>query len=570
MSIAAIYARKSTEQNGVSDEEKSVTRQIEHAKAYATKKGWVVAEEHIYTDDGVSGVEFTRRPGFFRLMNAIKPTAPFQVLIMSEEARLGREAIETAYALKQLITAGVQVWFYLEDRQRTLESPSEKLLLSVTAFADELEREKARQRTYDAMVRKARALHVTGGRVFGYDNVDVPGVSANGDTARSHVVRQVNDAEAAIVRRIFDLCAAGKGFTSIAKRLNHEGAVCPRPRGARPRGWAPSSVREILYRSLYRGEIVWNQSRKRDQWGQKRQRPRPASEWLRVPAPELRIVSDELWQAAHERLAATRTTYLRTTRGKLWGRPASGLDSKYLLTGMVQCGCCGGTLHVRSSGTGRGRLFYYGCTSYHLRGTTVCCNNVNLPKEAADRAILEAIREDLLRPEVVEGAIRRAIEKLQADGGNLDARRAALTGELRKVEAELTHLTEAVAGGGDLPTLLTAMKDREQHRATLQEQLRTLAATAQVVPTDLTKVQGQLRAYLAEWQTLLLKHVAQARQILRKLLEGKLVFTPREDENGNRYYEFRGQGTLGRLLQGASLLPKAWVSPAGFEPALSA
>jgi DNA invertase Pin-like site-specific DNA recombinase len=38
--IAAIYARKSTEQNGVGDEEKSVTRQIEHAKAYATKKGW--------------------------------------------------------------------------------------------------------------------------------------------------------------------------------------------------------------------------------------------------------------------------------------------------------------------------------------------------------------------------------------------------------------------------------------------------------------------------------------------------------------------------------------------------
>ena len=41
--IAAIYARKSTEQNGVGDEEKSVTRQIEHAKAYAAKKGWTVA-----------------------------------------------------------------------------------------------------------------------------------------------------------------------------------------------------------------------------------------------------------------------------------------------------------------------------------------------------------------------------------------------------------------------------------------------------------------------------------------------------------------------------------------------
>ena len=55
--IAAIYARKSTDQNGVGDEEKSVTRQIEHAEAYASKKGWTVAEEHIYVDDGISGAE---------------------------------------------------------------------------------------------------------------------------------------------------------------------------------------------------------------------------------------------------------------------------------------------------------------------------------------------------------------------------------------------------------------------------------------------------------------------------------------------------------------------------------
>ena len=40
-------------------------------------------------------------------------------------------------------------------------------MLSLTAFADELEREKARQRTYDAMLRKAKAGHETGGRVFG-------------------------------------------------------------------------------------------------------------------------------------------------------------------------------------------------------------------------------------------------------------------------------------------------------------------------------------------------------------------------------------------------------------------
>src|SRR5262249_22443845 len=96
-------------------------------------------------------------------MNALKPKPSFQVFIMSEESRLGREQIETAYALKQTITAGVRVFYYLEDQERTLERPTDKLLLSVTAFAEEMEREKTRQRTHDALVRKARAEYVAGG-----------------------------------------------------------------------------------------------------------------------------------------------------------------------------------------------------------------------------------------------------------------------------------------------------------------------------------------------------------------------------------------------------------------------
>src|SRR3984893_3974334 len=86
-------------------------------------------------------------PGFLRLMNALKPRPPFQVLIMSEESRLGREAIETSYALKQLIDAGVRVFTYLDDRERTLGSALDKVMLSLTNFASEMEREKGRQRT---------------------------------------------------------------------------------------------------------------------------------------------------------------------------------------------------------------------------------------------------------------------------------------------------------------------------------------------------------------------------------------------------------------------------------------
>ena len=148
---------------------------------------------------------------------------------MSEESRLGREAIETAYALKQLVQAGVRVFFYLEDRERTLDSPTDKIMLSLTAFADELEREKARQRTYDAMLRKARAGHVTGGRVFGYDNVTCSAPTASGRTSSGGSTRH----EAAVVRRIFELSADGRGPDARSRRHSTPRA---RRRRARNRG----------------------------------------------------------------------------------------------------------------------------------------------------------------------------------------------------------------------------------------------------------------------------------------------------------------------------------------------
>ena len=438
---AAIYARKSTDQNGIAEEAKSVTRQVDHARAYAKGKGWTVADAHVYVDDGISGAEFAKRPDFLRLMNALKPAPPFDILIMSEESRLGRESIETAYALKQLVQAGVRVFFYLEDRERTLDSPTDKIMLSLTAFADELEREKARQRTYDAMQRKAKAGHVTGGAVFGYRNRDMSGL----DGRRSHVEREVDDTQAAVVRRIFELCAKGYGKVAIAKRLNAEAAPAPRAQQGRPHAWAPSSVRAVLYRELYRGEIIWNRTKKRDTWGVKRQRPRPESEWLRVPAPELRIVDEALWDAAHARLAATRQTYLRTQGGRLWGRPPSGLASRYLLTGIARCGICGGGLEVRSRSHGRRRAFYYSCSSFYRRGPEVCPNRYEIPMRAADAAVIEALLNDLLTSDRLATVVKRLLTRAAAARDTPNTTRADVERQLAVVEAALGRLTAAVA-----------------------------------------------------------------------------------------------------------------------------
>jgi site-specific DNA recombinase len=498
--IAAIYARKSTEQNGIGDDEKSVTRQIEHAKAYATKKGWAVHDDHLYVDHGISGAEFVKRPGFLRLMNALKPKPSFQVLIMSEESRLGREVIETAYALKQIITAGVRVFYYLENRERVLESPTDKLLLSVTAFADEMEREKARQRTHDALVRKARAGYVPGGSVYGYDNVEVTVPDAvTGKPKRLHVERRINKAEAAVIREIFEKAAAGWGTRRIAHDLNARAVSAPPPRRAgRPRAWAHSTIYAMLTRPLYRGEVTWNRTRKRNAWGIKRQTGRAESEWVQLELPDLRIIPEPLWQAVRERFHDTRASYLRATNGQLWGRPANGIESRYLLTGLAQCGRCGGSLILHSRASGGRRANAYLCSYHHLRGSSVCPGGLVLPMDLTNEAVLKTVEQEVLHPEVVRCALRRVLDELNAPTDTLVPRRTGLQAELTVLEQELARLTAAVAQGGDLKPLLDGIQAREQRRRTLQTELVGLEGLRPIGARDLQGIQREVEVRLAD------------------------------------------------------------------------
>ena len=561
---AAIYARKSTDQ-GVADEDKSVTRQIANARAYAASRGWQVLEECVFVDDGISGAEFAARPGFVRLMNTLKPRAPFQMLVMSEESRLGREAIETAYALKQLVQAGVRVFFYLEDRERKLGTPTDKIMMSLTAFGDELEREKARQRTYDAMTHKAKAGHVTGGRVFGYDFVDVingsPVVRPRDVRKRhpdaSHVERRINEDEAAIVLRIFELSAAGTGYTRIAKRLNAEGALCPRPQRDRPSGWAHTTVYEILHRSLYRGEITWNKSRKRDQWGQHKAKDRPRGEWLSVPAPELRIVSDELWSTVHARLGRVRTKI--EASGHKLGRRERDVDSKYLLSGFARCGVCGGTLSATTRGHGSGenrsRTEFYTCLAFHKRGSTVCTNGLYGRMDALNRAVLGTLASDVLRPEVIDAVLAGVLDAMRPKA--TDEHAAALSTELATLDREIERLTEAIATGGEMLTLLSALRQRQARRDELQA---SRARLAQPRSFDRGAIERRVRESLADWRALLTRSTQDGRALLRGVLEGPIRFTP---ENGS--YRFEGQAAIGRLL-GSAGLPPCVASPTGFEP----
>jgi DNA invertase Pin-like site-specific DNA recombinase len=526
--IAAIYARKSTDQNGMNEEQKSVARQIEHARDYARKKGWAILDELIFMDDGISGAEFVKRPGFIQLMNAIKPKPPFQFLIMSEESRLGRESIETSYALKQIIDAGVRLFFYLEDRERTLDSAMDKVMLSLTNFASEMERERAKQRTYDAMLRKAKAGHVTGGVVYGYDNRNV--LSLEGK--RSHVVRVVNEQEATMVRQIFEMYAGGLGITRIAKRLNAEGVPAPRQG---PRGWSPCAVREMLHRPIYRGQIVWNALEKIVRGGTKKRRRRPDSEWIMVDAPELRIISPEVWESVQTRLLRRKDRSSQQVRD---------VESKYLLTGMARCAQCGGPMMVVGPGTSRRQGRYYACAYHKKRGSSICKNSLLAEQEMLDQVILRSLA-DMLHQKVLDQAIEHALMQLRGQHSTQLDRRTQIERELSLIEATEKRLVDAIASGEHTAPLLARLSTEETRKKDLIAELDRPDRVA--TDLDVARLKRDMKARLFDMQTLLGSHISESRKLLRLLFEKPIQCKAVVDGKESRY-ELSGTGNFMNLL----------------------
>lgn len=515
--IAAIYARKSTDQTGVSDEEKSVTRQIEHAKAYAAKKGWTVPDELIFVDDGISGAEFVKRPGFIRLMNALKPKPSFQYLIMSEESRLGREVIETGYVLKQIIDAGVRLFFYLEDRERTLDSAMDKVMLSLTNFASEMERERGKQRTYDAMLHKAKAGHVTGGITYGYDNREV--LSAEGH--RLHVVRVVNSQEAAIVRQIFEMYAGGLGITRIAHHLNHEKVLAPRQNAT---GWSPSAIREMLRRPIYKGQIVWNESEKIVRGGTKKRRRRPDSERIIIDAPDLRIIPSDLWEAVQGRLA----------RMKAWSGPrARDVESKYLMTGMARCAHCGGPMTVVGPGTTRRQGRFYACAYHKKRGSAICKNGMLAEQDMLDKVLLKALA-DVLHEKVVDQAIEQALLHIRSGQNTQIDRQAQIQRELSLIEAAEKRLVDGIAKGEAMDPLLARLKSEEARKKELVAELDRLDRLG---PSELdaARLKREMKKRLADLPALLSSHVSEGRKLIRLLFGKPIQCHAVVDGDGARY-----------------------------------
>lgn len=536
--IAAIYARKSTDDSDRNEDARSTTRQIERAREFAAKRGWNVAEEHVYADESVSGAEWKHRPAFNRLIAGLDPAPPFQVLIVSELSRIGRDTVRTPAAVLQIEDAGVVIWSYLSNQRISLADESSEIHTIFDSLAASFERRRASQRTRDAMRRLAERGFVTGGRCYGYQNERTP---------EGYVRRIVNEDEATVVRRVFEQYAAGVGMLTIAHRLNHEGVKPPRGRG-----WAPSAIREMLYRPVYRGEMVWGKLQKVARRGTRKQIRRDRDEWLTVPVPELRIISDELWQRVKARLDERAAIFPRLGK-KLCGRPRFSDESAYLLVGFARCAVCGGAvgtdLRAHGSNGHRTHVPHYGCLDHKRRGDAVCTNAVGLRQDILDRAILSAITETL-RPELLASAFQRAFAKLAHARSHYASRRGQIERELTEVQRRIDRLLDVLTDGAlpadEIKARLGAEKTRKTKLTAELERLDKLAAIASVDPDQL-KQRVQMR--VTDVTAALGRQTVQARQMLRKLLADKIELEP-VGSGRSRGYRFRGALTVEKLIGG--------------------
>lgn len=517
--IAAIYARKSTEQRHVDAEAKSVTVQIEHGRAFAHARGWTVADTHVYADDAVSGADTRKLHARQRLLDVIEAGPPFQVLIMRERSRFSRRDGDESFAeLKRIARAGVAIWFYQDGAPFTFGTFGENISSFVQAEGAAEYRRQIAAWTYTAMARKAKAGHVTGGRCYGYDNVRL----------ERHVARVINAAEAPVVLEIFRRAAAGEGLKAIAKALNVAGAPTPRAQQGRPRGWAPSSVRAVLHRDTYRGIVTWNRTKKRDADGQQRPHDRPAHEWVTIPAEHLRIVPDTLWQAVRDRLRLKRAHALAAPP-LIAGR---GIRQRYFLTGFGRCVHCGGSMQAVSRASSGGRIYRYVCGTYWNRGTAICPNGMMADMPLADQAISDLLRTEVLQPRIVGRALDVAVAMVRREQDD-DACIERLKRRLAGLDVELANLAETAARGGAVPAVLDLLSRRNEERRQVAADMAR--HRSRVIPVSSAKeLRGRLTGFLSGWHDLLAANLHEARGVLDGVLADRIRFEPAIEEQQYR------------------------------------
>lgn len=541
--------------------ETSLEDQIRGCRDYAERHGWTWQDTQVFTDAAMSGASIEGRANLQALLTAAASNPrPFDVLLVDDSSRVSRDLPDALNVLRCLRFAGVRVLYLSQGIDSDHEQA--ETLVTVHGLVDSLYLREMAAKIRRGLAGQLTRGFATGGVTYGYRTVRVP------DPTRpdAHVGYriEIEPTEAAYVRQVFEWYAEGMNLPAIIAKLHEAGATAPRGGGSRG-DWRIGALRRLLVNQRYLGRLIWGRSRAERKPGTRAKVQRRVSqiEWHVAEHPELRIVSDDLWQRVQRRrqLVAEQLAAHRQPGGTLLRGRVGATHGRGLFTGFLRCGACGGAVSVVSQHRYRGRVYrYYGCGSYARNGKAVCTNRVTARADEAERALLAGVQTEITRPETLEYIVARLSASLQATTDARPTRREALLRQRETIAQKIRHLLAAVESGLMSTTLLQALRARESELATVGTEIAALDAPEN--PRRLAVIPSWVKQQVTDVVGLLQGRPDRVRAELSRL-SVRFTLHPVQEQGQKPYLRAVGEGNFEVLAGAGSLFPATGSSPHG-------
>jgi len=455
------------------EREETVASQVDLLQEAAETHGYEVLPGNVFIDDGISGTRLDR-PALERLRDLAAEGA-FEVVLVTAPDRLARRYAYQVVLIEELTRCGCEVVFV---HQSLGTSPAEQMLLQMQGVFAEYERALIHERTRRGQLFAARQGRVNWGNPpYGYTYL------RKTPTTPQHLV--INEAEAEIVRQVYRWCVEEQlSSYAIHQRLTAQGIP---PRKASRRGWAQSSVIEMLRDSIYKGEAYYNRTQPGDVRrphglrglkdrhpgnGQGRTR-RPRSEWIPVRVPAL--IDPETWERAQAQLVRNRERAQR-----------HNTQHPYLLRSLLVCGRCG----RRMVGTWSAQGGRYICARRYPRYVPGACTGRSLSAPVIEACIWDHVKALLSDPAVLRAQYEQGHGDPAVDV-RAEQERVRLERKLAALDREVTRLVDAYqAEVIELPELAERRRRIEDHGRMLRERVREIAHQRSERSAELRLLEG--------------------------------------------------------------------------------
>ncbi|MCD8378094.1 MAG: recombinase family protein [Candidatus Gastranaerophilales bacterium] len=303
----AAYCRVSTDKE---DQLNSLETQKEFFKEYAEKNGHHLVK--VYADEGISGTSTKHRTQFLRLMKDAE-RGMFEMVAVKDISRLARNTVDLLQSIRRLRELNINVVFITANME-TMSGDSEFTLTIFGALAQEESANMSKRVKFGKKenAKKGRVPNL----VYGYNK-----------TKGDYFNLTINEEESEVVKQIFKWYTKdGYGYMRIAEMLNEKGL-----KTKRGSNFEQVAVARILHNEIYTGKIINGKQETKDFLTGVREK-KDQSEWLITEKQELRIVSDETFEAAQKLFAERRNAFHIDKRRQ---------SNKHLFSTLIRCKNCG-------------------------------------------------------------------------------------------------------------------------------------------------------------------------------------------------------------------------------------